>query len=299
MSTHETLRDIVIAEGGPFPVRADLRTRAPGERRPLVIVLHGFLGYKGWGFFPYLSERIAEAGFHVLTATFSMSGVDEATGRFAEPERFARNTVSAELEDARRVARAVRGGALEPEAPCDGSWALLGHSRGGAVALLAAGELPETRSLVTWSTVARLDRYTAARKAAWRRDGALVFSDARAAAPLRLDYAYYEDIDRHREAFDLPRAAGRLAAPHLMVHGERDGAVTLREVETLLAVPRPAEARLEIVRGAGHTFNARHPMRRPTPALERAIATTLDWLRRTAGDERTDGSCARASSRSR
>lgn len=292
MSTHGTIRDIAIVEGGPFPVRVDLRTRRPGERRPVVIVLHGFLGYKGWGFFPYLSGRIADAGFHVVTATFSMSGVDESTGRFAEPERFARNTVSAELEDARRVARAVRAGALEPDAPAAGRWALLGHSRGGAVALLAAAETPETRSLVTWSTVARLDRYTAARKAAWRRSGALVFPDERADGPLRLDYAYYEDIDRNREAFDLRRAAGRLAVPHLMVHGERDGAVTLREAETLLAVPRPAETRFEIVRGAGHTFNVTHPMRRPTPALERAIEASVDWLRRTAGDERTDRSCA-------
>ncbi len=268
-------------------MRADLRTGAPGARRALVIVCHGFLGYKRWGFFPHLSERIAAAGFHVLTMSFSLCGVDETTGRFSDADAFARNTVSAEIEDVRRVARFVRRGGLEPAAPAGGSWGLFGHSRGGAVALLAAPGIPEARSLVTWATLGRLDRYTARRKTAWRRDGALVFDDPRSDGPLRLDWAYYEDIDRHRDAFDLPAAAGRLDVPHLMVHGERDAAVTVAETRALLAPPRSAPARLEILPGAGHAFGARHPMRRPSPALERAIALSEAWFQRTLHGERT------------
>jgi dienelactone hydrolase len=133
---------------------------------------------------------------------------------------------------------------------------LFGHSRGGAVALLVAGECREARSIVTWSTLGRLDRYTERRKAAWRKEGALVFNDPRARGPLRLDYSYYEDIDARRETFDLPRAAAALSIPHLMVHG------------------------------AGHTFNVTHPMRRPTSALERAVGLSAEWFVRTLVTER-------------
>ncbi len=288
MRTRPMIREIVVAAGGARPVRADLRTAAPGVSRPLVVVCHGFLGYKGWGFFPYLSDRLAAAGFHVLTMSFSHCGVDEATGRIADPEAFARNRVSLEIEDLRRVARFVRGGGLGPGAADGGVWGVVGHSRGGAVALLALPGLPEARSLVTWSAPSRLDRYTARRKAAWRREGALVFADPRSEAPLRLDYAYFEEIDRRRAELDLLAAAARLGAAHLMVHGERDGAVTLAEARELAAVPRAAPARLETLRGAGHTMNVRHPMERPSPSLERAVALTESWLRMTLAGERTD-----------
>jgi pimeloyl-ACP methyl ester carboxylesterase len=220
--------------------------------------------------------------------SFSLNGVDETTGLFERPEDFARNTVSAEIADLRSVLAFVRRGSLERDGVRGEPLGLFGHSRGGAVALLVAGGCPEARSIVTWSTLGRLDRYTARRKAAWKKEGALVFNDPRACGPLRLDYSYYEDIDAHRETFDIPRAAAALSIPRLMVHGERDAASTLREARTLLAEPGRGAARLEVVRGAGHTFNVTHPLRRTTSALERAIGLSADWFARTLVTERKE-----------
>jgi dienelactone hydrolase len=282
------LRGITVRTHGHTPIHADIRTCVPHTTRPLVIVCHGFLAYKRWGFFPHLSERLAEAGFHVLTMSFSMNGVDEETGIFSRPHEFARNTVSTEIEDIRRVCRFVRAQRLPAEAPVSGLWGLMGHSRGAAVAMLAAHEFEEVHSIVTWSALGTLDRYTARRKAAWRRNGALVFSDERSPGPLALDYAYYEDIDTHREAFNLPRAASALRSPQLLVHGERDGAATLREANTLMQVKRDGAAHLEVIHGAGHTFNTRHPMRRPTPALDQAVKLTTDWFTGTLMTERKE-----------
>jgi dienelactone hydrolase len=275
------IREIEIRTRGRSPVLADLRKGSSDAVRALIVVCHGFLGYKRWGFFPHLSDRLARAGFDVLTMSFSLNGVDETTGLFERPEDFARNTVSAEIADLRAVLAFVRSGALDRDGIGAETLGLFGHSRGGAIALLVAGEYPEVRSIVTWSTLGRLDRYTTRRKTAWKKEGALVFHDPRARGPLRLDYSYYEDIDAHREAFEIPRAAAALSIPHLMIHGERDAAVTLREARGLLAEPRSGEARFEIVHGAGHTFNVSHPMRRPTSALDRAVGLSTDWFART------------------
>jgi dienelactone hydrolase len=288
MLVEKLVREIEIPTRGGRSIRADLRTGASRPDTPLVIVCHGFLGYKRWGFFPYLSDRLAVEGFDVLTMSFSMNGVDESTGLFERPEEFAGNTVSAEIEDLRSVCSFVRGRTPARAGAGGRRWGLFGHSRGGAVAILVAAEFREVRSIVTWSTLGRLDRYTPRRKAQWKRDGALVFTDARSSVPLGLAYSYYEDIDAHREVFDLPRAAAALAIPHLMVHGERDAAVTLRETKALVAGPRGAAARLEIVHGAGHTFNVRHPMRRPTAALDRAVQMTVEWFAQTLGVEREE-----------
>ena len=154
----------------------------------------------------------------------------------------------------------------------------MAHSRGSAVALLVSTRVPEIGALVTWATPSRLDRYSERRKKLWKREGALVFQDPRADTPLRLDYAYYEDIDRNREKFDLPRIAASLDIPHLMIHGERDAAVTVGEMKKLYPGGIPGRARLEILAGCSHTFGVRHPMEKPSRPLERAAGLTVDWL---------------------
>ena len=278
----EAKRDIELeelsiegADGGL--IQADLRTIHPDCTRPLVIVCHGFLAYKRWGFYPYLSERIATAGFHTLTFSFSLNGVDEETGRITRPDKFAANTVSREIGDLEAICRFARNGALPLPITGEG-WSLVAHSRGSAVALLVSPHFPEIGSIVTWATLSRLDRYSKRRKRLWRHDGRLVFQDPRAEVPLHLDYAYYEDIERHENEFDLPRIAASIDIPHLMIHGERDAAVTVGEMRELYPDGLPRTARLEIIPGCSHTFGVKHPMEKPTVQLERAVALTEDWL---------------------
>jgi len=272
------LEEILLAREGRRRVPADIRSRDPSRPLPLIIICHGFLGYKRWGFFPHLSKRLAGAGYHVLTMSFSLNGVDENTGRIVRADEFASNTVARELEDLEMVCRLVREGSL-PLPVMGGQWGLCGYSRGAAVAILAASGFPEIRSLVTWATPSRFDRYTDKRKASWRREGALVFADSRADGKLRLDYSYYEDIARNIDRYDLIAGEASLSIPHLMVHGERDAAVTLNEAKALLGTRDENATHLEIIRGCGHTFGVSHPMRDAPKTLERAIGLTIDWFR--------------------
>ncbi len=275
--------DTVISGNG-LPVTADVRTVSPAAEKPVIVVCPGFLGYKRWGFFPWTSERLATAGFHVVTISFSHSGTDDGTGMITRPGEFASNTVSAELSDLERVLRWIDSGRLP--FPASTPIGLLGHSRGGSISILAAGAFPRVRSIVTWSTPSRLDRYTDRRKEAWRRTGALEFSDGRSPVPLHLDYSYYEDIDANRERFDLPAAAASMKIPHLIVHGERDAAVSIREAEAFLAAPGAAgPRRFERIAGCGHTFGVTHPMKKPTPALEKAVSMSIEWFASTLGSD--------------
>jgi pimeloyl-ACP methyl ester carboxylesterase len=265
--------------GGPLPLPADIRSTGPGEQRPVVVICPGFLGYKGWGFFPWLSERIAEAGFHAVTISFSHSGTDQATGLITRPAEFAANTIGRELDDLSRVLDFVASGRFP--LPVRGTPGLLGHSRGGSVCIIEAARRGGIGSVVTWSAASRLDRYTDRRKREWRRSGALEFTDPRCTVPLRLDWAYYEDIDANRALYDVPAREAEMTAPHLIVHGERDAAVSVNEARELAAAPRRAPMRLEILEHCGHTFGVRHPMRHPSMQLELAERASVDWLRRT------------------
>src|SRR5687768_17465471 len=68
-------------------ILVDVRAGGRGSPRPAVVVMHGFKGFKDWGMFPPLAERLAQAGFSAVSFNASGSGVDES-GEFVWPERF-------------------------------------------------------------------------------------------------------------------------------------------------------------------------------------------------------------------
>jgi pimeloyl-ACP methyl ester carboxylesterase len=249
----------------------------------VIVLCHGFLGYKRWGWFPHVASELARAGFHTLTFSFSMNGVDESSGKITRPDQFARNTVSTEIADLNRVMDYLREDM--PFSIRPGSVGLFGHSRGGAVAILAAGWRPEVRSLVTWSTPSRLDRYTDRRKRQWSRTGRLTFHDSRAEVPLHLDYSYYLDINANRERYRLPEAVDRMEVPHLIIHGSRDAAVTLKEAHRLTRGKLNGRVKFEVIEGCGHTFGVTDPMELPPPReLKLALDKTTGWFRDTMRD---------------
>ncbi|MBU8923480.1 MAG: alpha/beta fold hydrolase [Bacteroidales bacterium] len=265
---------------GSAGIAADFYSIAPAVPRPLIIISHGFLGYRRWGFFPYLSRHLAVNGFHVLTFSFSHCGVDEGTGKITRPDLFASNSVSREIIDLKKVISFAHSEKMPVNA--NGTrWGLLGHSRGGAVSILVSPDSPEIASIVTWSALSKLDRYTERRKKEWKKRGRLAFNESRAESGLWLDYSYFEDIDAHREQYDLSLRASELKIPHLIVHGRRDAAVTLKEAEGLLLHPRAAEVKMEILEGCGHSFGAVHPMTEPADCLVEACCLSSEWFEKT------------------
>jgi len=248
------------------------------RRAPHVILLHGFKGFMDWGFYPEIARRIAERGLAAVRYNASGSGVGEDAESFTELEAFARNTLSREIEDLERVRDWIRAGSVPGLDPDHAS--LLGHSRGGGLGLVHAAERGDCRCVVTWSAVATFDRFGDEAKALWRANGSLPILNARTGQELRLDVSALEDLEAHRERFDVPSACRRLGLPVLLVHGTADETVPLEECRRLAdAIDRRHRQVLEVA-GAGHTFGIRHPMKNSTESFERVADATLDMLLR-------------------
>lgn len=256
-------------------IRGDIRIPEGPPPRSAIVVVHGFKGFKDWGFFPFVCTRLAGAGFAVVSFNFSRCGVGERPDEFTELDRFAANTLSLELDELLRVLEEVLEGDLLPRPPR--TVGLLGHSRGGGQAVLAAGEEPRVGALATWAAVSHFDRWSDETKEEWRRDGRVYVLNQRTGQQMPLDVGLLEDYEANRDRLDVAAAAERIQAPWLIVHGTED--LTVRPAEARALARAAPKGRLVLVEGAGHTFEATHPFGGSTPGLRRALDETVQHFR--------------------
>lgn len=254
----------------------DIRTGDPRSARPAVLILPGFKGFKDFGPFPALGERLARAGFTSIAISVSGSGVDPA-GEFTRLDRFARNTISHELHDLDAVLASLDRGALGVPKP--GSVGLIGHSRGGGVSLLFADRRPRISALVTWAAVGSLRRWTPEETAAWRSRGETSVLNARTGQQLPLSTDLLDDVERNAADFDLSAAAARLTTPWLLAHGTGDETVSFTEGQAL-ADAAGDRAETLWLEGATHGFGGVHPFAGMTRDLTHLFDATVSHLSR-------------------
>lgn len=252
----------------------------PGPR-PTVVICHGFKGFMEWGFFPYLAHLLAERGFVAVRFNLTGSGMEPGEELVTKPLDFRNATFSQDIAELQSLLEAVSTN-LEPDRIDPARLGLLGHSRGGGTALLAASREPwrsRLEALVTWAGVSSFDRLSEDEKQYWREKGEVPVVNARTGQELAIDVQVLRDLETHGADLDPLRAAATLAAPWLIVHGNNDETVPVDEAR-LLADKAPPPSELLIVEGGSHTFGAQHPFAGPTPQLIEALNGTQRWFRR-------------------
>jgi len=249
----------------------------PLSKYPLVVMAHGYLGFKDWSFFPWVAEYLNQAGFPVLRFNFSGSGMGGAKdGPFTEPEAFKADTISRQVEDLRAVANSAVHGSLHPVLPPQSRVFLWGHSRGAGVCLLAGSQIPETAGVACWAPIARVNRYFYETKQAWRKDGFTSITSNRTVQTLAYSTSFLDDVENWGKEGDIPTFLHHLSAPVLLLHGSEDTSVPPEESESLAAV-KP-ETQLAILAGADHKFNCVHPFTHPTGVLVEAAQKTVRFF---------------------
>jgi pimeloyl-ACP methyl ester carboxylesterase len=257
--------------------RVERPTGTEDERLPWVMFLHGFMGFMNWGFNPEMSRRIARAGMAAVYFNHSGSGIGEDLMNFTELDAFARDTFTRQLEDAERVRQAARSGEL-------GSFdldraGLVGHSRGGGIALIHAAEAKTYSSVITWASVPELLHVDDETKEAWRRAGHQTVTNGRTGQELRVDVVGLEDWEANAERFDVRAACARIEAPLLLIHGTDDESVPFESMGVLERAADGGRARTMAIEGTGHTFGISHPMSDSSEAFSTVAEHTLAALR--------------------
>jgi pimeloyl-ACP methyl ester carboxylesterase len=255
-------RGFRIAVSRGLDVVGDVRVPSEGTDLPVLAFLNGFLLRRDWGFYPFLADRLAEKGFVVVT--FDPGAGEE--GR--SPERA---TIGDILGDLGAIVGAVESGSLpEMDRAAREGIGLVGHSVGGAVALLYARKDRRVRGIVTLAGFSTLERFGAEATEQLEREGFVEVPEP-SGGLARLPKSFLDDLARHREGYSVETAVRGLRIPVAFVHGEEDHVVGVKEGELLYHWSDKDRSRLIVFEKTGHTFGAVDPFRSTNPDLERLL----------------------------
>jgi len=151
---------------------------------------------------------------------------------------------------------AVRSNIGSANAIDAGRIGLMGHSRGGGIAIVAASEDSRISALVTISAIATFDRWNDHQKLQWRKEGILPLAKHTSVSPLRLGSGLLEDLERNHNRLSITSAAARIGVPWLILHGREDLTVKSAEADELFKASGKPTTELNILEHVGHLYNA-------------------------------------------
>ena len=279
MRKHQLVREsFTLRNSSDEPICGDMRFDPTGALLPVVIVCHSFMAFKNWGFFPYVGEKLAEEGYASIVFNFSRNGVVGDENRITDFESFERNTFSQELEDIGTVVDAIFEGHIGAGIVDPDRVVLIGHSRGGGIAIVRTSVDPRIRCLVTWSAISTFDRWTDHQKSLWRLRGFLPLAKDSTISPLCLGRDLLLDFETHRDQLSIAGAAGKIHVPWLIVHGTVDITVPPKEAETLHGASHKTTTELLMLDHVGHLFSAASYSEDQYATLHHVLDVTIQWI---------------------
>lgn len=245
---------------------------------PNILYVHGFKGFKDWGFVPPSGEFFVEQGFRFIAFNFSHNGIGEDPVTFTELEKFKNNTFSLEIMEAMEIAEQIRAGTFF-EIDKDAFLGMIGHSRGGGVGVCATAWCVHIDALATWNAISSFNRYSEVILDEWRTKGYMEVINSRTGQVFQMGMPILQDLLCHRNNFlNIQLAAKNLEVPLCIIQGDADEAVHPDNAQRVFSWAENNATEMHILPGAGHTFNAKHPFDGTTPELESAWNHTLKFF---------------------
>lgn len=249
------------------PITLDISIPVSKTALPLIIFCHGFKGFKDWGHFNWVAESAAQQGLSFLKFNFSHNGIKaDNLNELSDLEAFSENNYSIEMYDLGKVIDyAVENASVFNINPKE--IYLVGHSRGGGIALLKAAEDKKVKKLALWASLSEFDSFfRPATIEEWQKNGVVYAENKRTGQQLPLKKQFYDDYLANKSKLDVKKAAKMLEVPLLIVHGDQDESVNISHAEFLYnQVQHSIFIKVE---GGNHTFGAKHPFNPETDGSE-------------------------------
>lgn len=219
----------------------------------LIIFIHGFQGFKDWGSWALVEKFFTEKGFGFLKYNVSHNGcTTEKQTEFADLDAFGENNYSKELEDLDVILDTVRS-----RFDNDPEISLIGHSRGGGIALLQSHNNHVSR-ICSWAGISSIGtRFPKGEELEeWKKAGVRHITNGRTGQQMPLNYSQFLDYLDHKSRLNIEFYCRTSNKPTLIIHGDSDEAVSVDESRSITDWIGIEPI---IIPGAGHTFGSVHP----------------------------------------
>ncbi|GJQ43259.1 MAG: alpha/beta fold hydrolase [Ignavibacteriae bacterium] len=247
------------------------------ESASCLIFVHGFKGFKDWGFWPYSGNYFAERGYFVLSFNFSHNGIGNIPTEFTELDKFADNTFSLELDELNEILDAYLNNFFGSKS--NKKIGIIGHSRGGGDSLIFSSRRNEINAVALWAPVANFNRYSRRQEDQWRKNGFFEVLNTRTNQLMRLNVCLLDDIEKNKDdLLNIEFAARNLNKPLLIIHGEQDLSVKIEESEQIYNWSDKNLTEFYKIKATGHTFDVTHPFEKSNPKFDSVLEKTLKFF---------------------
>lgn len=243
----------------PLRMHAHLATSVVEQLPPAVLFLHGYKGYAEWGCWNLMADELAQSGISCFRLDFSGNGTTtDCPDAIVDLAAWSENNYTQEVRDALAAMREIVKAGMRV--------VLMGHSRGGGIATIAAATSKNTRfscsGLILMASVsdfgARFPKQENLQ--AWEKTNRFEVQNQRTGETYHHQYSFYEDYLRHRRLLEIRRQAKRIECPVFLTHAEDDLAVSIEESKILEnCLVQSRNVITQWLPGGGHVFGMREP----------------------------------------
>lgn len=266
------------------PILYDCYYKKSKSPKPVIIFCHGYKGLKDWGAWDLMAKTFANEGFFFLKFNFSHNGTTvEQPLDFSDLDAFANNNFTTELDDLDRVINKVTSSTLYAQEADVTKISLIGHSRAGGIVLIKAEEDARIRKVITWAGVSNFKSHfkegTEAFKQ-WEDSGVIYVENSRTQQQMPHYFQFYKNFKENEDRLTIKRAVSSLTIPYLILHGDDDHTVNLKEGKLLQSWNK--HSTLKVIENGDHVFGASHPWKSsklPTK-LDEVIGITTSFLKK-------------------
>lgn len=253
-------KNLIVESKSNKDVLLDLYYPSKYEDSTVVLFAHGFKGFKDWGHWELIAQKMVEAGFVFIKFNFSHNGTTTAEPtHFGDLEAFGQNNYTKELADIDAVINWLSNKKDFLSTRQIQNLTLIGHSRGGAISIVKAKQDDRISRVVTWAAVSQLDYawQDEAMVQHWQSAGVYHILNGRTKQEMPLYYQIYEDYKNKEQDYSVEKCARQLNKPCLITHGTDDPAVPVQAADQLHNWIE--DAVLFLIEGANHVFGGSHP----------------------------------------
>ena len=218
------------------PILTDYFYKKNNKPKPIVIFCHGYKGYKDWGSWNLVANYFTNNDLFFVKFNFSHNGGTVAQPiDFPDLDAFGNNNFCIELDDLDCVIDSVLNEKNFQNEIDKNQIIVIGHSRGGGIATLKAGEDNRITKVISWAGISDIESRFPKGDALemWRKNGIGYIENSRTKQQMPNKFQVYENFMANKKRLHIQSIVENLSIPHLIVHGTNDEVVLPQEAINL------------------------------------------------------------------